>query len=129
MFLSVITIGEITKGLSLLPESQKRRSLADWLLGLCRQFEDRILPLDQEAAKIWGELSAAGQKKGVTIPTADGLIAATALRHGLHIATRDTVHFEAAGAAMINPWASTGVVTPPSDRQETAEHSRKGNEP
>lgn len=107
MFLSVITIGEITKGVSLLPESQKRRSLGDWLLGLSRQFEDRILPLDQESAELWGELSAFGQKKGAIIPVADGLIAATALRHGLHVATRNTSHFEAAGSMVINPWLAT----------------------
>jgi predicted nucleic acid-binding protein len=104
LFLSVITIGEITKGVFLLPESQKRRTLGDWLLGLSHQFEDRILPLDQEAAEIWGELAATGQKRGVTIPVADGLIAATALRHGLHVATRNTQHFDAAGAMVINPW-------------------------
>jgi toxin FitB len=104
LVLSVITIGEITKGVAVLPESQKKRLLAAWLDTLSTLFNDRILPLDHETAKIWGELSAAGIKTGMTIPTADGLIAATALRHGLHVATRDTVHFEAAGALVINPW-------------------------
>ncbi|MGO9056457.1 MAG: hypothetical protein ACLQU2_03615 [Candidatus Binataceae bacterium] len=51
-------------------------------------------------------MSAAGQKNGMVIPVADGLIAATALRHGLHVATRNTPHFEAAGAMVINPWLS-----------------------
>ena len=69
-------------------------------------FGDRILSLDQETAEIWGELSAAGQKKGAIIPVADGLIAATALRHGLHVATRNTAHFQAAGSMVINPWLS-----------------------
>lgn len=104
LLLSVITIGEVTKGVAILPESQKRRLLAAWLDALSAQFNDRILPLDQETARIWGELSAAGQRKGVIIPTADGLIAATALRHNLRVATRDTMHFEAAGALVINPW-------------------------
>jgi toxin FitB len=104
LLLSVITIGEVVNGVSVLPESQKKRLLAAWLDALSAQFDDRILPVDHDTARIWGELSAAGRKKGVTIPTADGLIAATALRHGLHVATRDTMHFEDAGALVINPW-------------------------
>jgi toxin FitB len=129
MLLSVITISEITKGVAVLPDGEKKYRLAAWLQTLSSQFAHRILPLDQETAEIWGELSAAGQKKGITIPTADGLIAATALRHDLQIATRDTVHFEAAGAAVINPWADTAVVNPRFDRQELPAHSRKRDEP
>lgn len=106
LFLSVITLGEIAKGVHLLPEGPKRRSLTAWLVGVSGEFEDRVLPIDQETAEIWGELSASGQVKGATIPVADGLIAATALRHGLHVATRNTSHFEAAGAMVIDPWQS-----------------------
>ena len=112
MLLSVITIGEITKGIAVLPDGEKKYRLAAGLHTLSSQFAHRILPLDQETAEIWGELTAAGHKKGVTIPMADGLIAATALRHDLQIATRDTLHFEAAGALVINPWLDTAVVTP-----------------
>ena len=108
VFLSVITIGEITKGVALLPDGEKKRAIRAWLLGLSGQFEDRILPIDQDTAEIWGELSAAGQKRGVGIPVSDGLIAATALRHGLHVATRNTPHFEAAGAMVIDPWLVPG---------------------
>jgi toxin FitB len=106
LFLSVITIGEITKGIALLSEGEKKRSLRAWLIGLSSQFEERILPLDQETAEIWGELSASGQQQGRSIPVADGLIAATALRHGLHVATRNTAHFVSAGAMIVNPWLS-----------------------
>jgi toxin FitB len=104
LFLSVITIGEITKGVALLPDGCRKRSLRAWLVGLSSEFEDRILPLDQDTAEIWGELSAGGQQRGKSIPVADGLIAATALRHGLHVATRNTSHFVAAGAMVVNPW-------------------------
>ncbi len=106
LLLSVITVGEITKGVSLLPDSQKKRELDAWRIGLFGQFADRILPIDHEVAEIWGELTASGKKKGFTIPVADGLIAATALRHGLHVVTRNTAHFDAAGALVINPWNS-----------------------
>lgn len=104
LFVSVITIGEITKGVALLRQSRKKQALAAWLRGLSGSYEDRILGIDQETAEIWGELSAEAQKRGVGVPVADGLIAATAQRHGLHVATRNTAHFEAAGVMIINPW-------------------------
>lgn len=104
LFMSVITVGEITKGVALLPDGRKKQALGTWLRGLASLYEDRILGIDQETAEIWGELSAAAQTGGKGIPVADGLIAATAQRHGLHVATRNTTHFEAAGAMIINPW-------------------------
>ena len=106
LYLSIITVGEIAKGIALLPDGQKKRELTAWGIGLSSQFEDRILSLDQESAEIWGQLSAAGQQKGAMIPVADGLIAATAIQHGLHVVTRNTPHFEAAGAMVVNPWFS-----------------------
>jgi predicted nucleic acid-binding protein len=106
LHISVITLGEIAKGIALLPDGRKKQSLEKWRATLAAQFEDRILPLDHEAAELWGELTAAGQKRGISIPAADGQIAATAIRHGLHVVTRNTPHFEAAGAMIVNPWFS-----------------------
>ena len=57
-----------------------------------------------KAKRIWGELTARTQKSGVGIPPTDGLLAATALRHGLHVMTRNTQHFEASGSLIIDPW-------------------------
>jgi toxin FitB len=110
LLLSVITIGEVAKGVALLPDGRKKRSLGDWLHMLSAQFQDRILPLDRDAAEIWGEFTANARRKGVAIPVADGLIAATAIRHGLHVATRNTGHFAAAGAMVINPWLTAASV-------------------
>lgn len=107
LYISVITVGEIAKGVALLPDGRKKRILERWRLALASQFEDRILPVDQETGELWGELTVAGQKRGANIPAADGLIAATALRHGLHVATRNTRHFEVAGAMVINPWLAS----------------------
>jgi predicted nucleic acid-binding protein len=60
--------------------------------------------LDIETGRVWGELTARAQKKGVIIPATDGLLAATALRHGLHVMTRNTKQFEASGALILDPW-------------------------
>ena len=104
LFLSVISIGEIAKGIALLRESQKKRALGAWLQALERDYADRLLAIDREISHLWGELTAAAQKTGKVIGAADGLIAATARRHGLHLMTRSTGHFEAAGVALVNPW-------------------------
>ena len=104
LYLSVLTIGEIAKGIALLAASKKKKSLATWLAGLEAQFADRIIPLDIETARIWGEMTARAQMRGIVIPAADGLLAATALRHGMHVMTRNTKHFEASGALVIDPW-------------------------
>jgi predicted nucleic acid-binding protein len=104
LYLSVLTIGEIARGIALLSTGKKKKALATWLVGLEAQFADRILAVDLEAARIWGEMTARAQKTGIVIPTADGLLAATALRHGLHVMTRNTRHFEATGALVIDPW-------------------------
>jgi toxin FitB len=104
LFLSVVTIGEIAQGVALLSEGKKKRGLLAWLETLEQQFQPRILPIDLETARIWGELSAALKLKGRTTGNGDTLIAATALRHGLHVMTRNVSDFEPTGALMINPW-------------------------
>ncbi len=103
-YLSVLTVGEITKGIHLLNESKKRRDLQKKLTLLENEYQQNILNLDIEIVKIWGELLACSQKKGKPIPVSDGLIAATATRHGLHIMTRNVSDFEDTGALLINPW-------------------------
>ena len=103
-YLSVLTIGEITKGIHPLNESKKKRDLRNKLTLLETEYQQNILNIDIEIIKIWGELLAVLQKKGKPIPVSDGLIAATAARHGLHIMTRNVSDFEGTGALLINPW-------------------------
>ena len=107
LFASVITIGELVKGVARLPASSRKRTLASWVLGLEQQFGEHILPIDVEIARRWGQLSAQAQAQGFQIHASDGLIAATALRHGLHVMTRNTKHFAATGAPIIDPWEDT----------------------
>jgi len=103
-FLSVLTVGEITKGIHLLKESKKKRDLQNKLALLETQYQQNILNIDLEIIKLWGELLAVTQQKGKLTPVSDGLIAATATRHGLHIMTRNISDFEGTGAMLINPW-------------------------
>ena len=104
LFVSVVSIGEIAKGIALLKESRNRRELHGWLQALERYYTDRILPVDLETSHTWGELTAAAQKAGKVIPASDGLIAATARRHGLHVMTRNTEDFAPTGVLLLNPW-------------------------
>jgi toxin FitB len=104
LFLSAITIGELSKGVSLLSSGERKSRLIAWLDELEREFANRILPVDIEVARLWGELTARAQRNGETIPATDGLIAATALRHGLQVMTRNSRHFAAAGVLIDDPW-------------------------
>jgi len=104
LHLSVLTLGELRKGIDKLKASAKKKSLNAWFDLVVLTAADRILPIDHETAVIWGEVAARAEKKGRPIPAVDGLIAATALRHGLHLMTRNVADFEATGVLVINPW-------------------------
>jgi len=106
LFVSVVSIGEIWKGIALLESSPKRRALETWVETLERAFADRILPVDLKSCRIWGEITAAAQKAGRTVHAADGLIAATALRHGLQVMTRNATDFAPTGVSVLNPWSA-----------------------
>jgi toxin FitB len=105
LFLSVMTLGEICKGIDLLPISQKRTDLQDWLdIEVRSWFGGRILPVTETIAERWGHMAAAARKQGVTLAVVDGVIAATALEHGLVLVTRNTKDYSGLGVALINPW-------------------------
>lgn len=104
IFLSAVTIGEVTKGISLLKASKRKNELQKWLQAIEKKYSHRILNIDIETARIWGELTAKAQQVGKVVSAMDGMIAATGLRHGLHIVTRNVSDFEVTGAMLINPW-------------------------
>ena len=104
LFLSAITLGEIQKGVRLLPAGKRRQELQAWLLFLQSSFEDRILPITSDTSLIWGEITAKCQKVGHTLHSSDGLIAATAIQSGLYLVTRNVSDFEPAGVLIVNPW-------------------------
>jgi toxin FitB len=106
LFMSVLTIGEIHKGIEKLPESRKKEKLHDWVrYDLEERFQDRILNFDLQAAVIWGRIQAHSELTGRAMPAIDGLIAATGLSYGLTVVTRNTTDMEMSGVTLINPWA------------------------
>ncbi|MCP5022576.1 MAG: type II toxin-antitoxin system VapC family toxin [bacterium] len=104
LFLSVLTVGELAKGVEALESGRRKNIYGSYLLHLEQAFGDRILDLDIDMARLWGEMAAKAFSRGKTIPPVDGLIAATAARHGLAVMTRNVNDFEVAGVRTINPW-------------------------
>lgn len=101
---SVIVLGELQTGISLLDEGARRRSLVAWLGRQRAAFADRCLAIDEPIARAWGDLRAARQRLGQPLAVADGLIAATALVRGLAIATRNGQDFAGCGVQVVDPW-------------------------
>ena len=105
LFLSAITVAELRAGVALLPAGKRRAGLHDSLeTRVLPLFAGRVLPFDLACTQAYAVLMAKARASGLAIASADGYIAAIAAANGLAVATRDTGPFEAAGAAVINPW-------------------------
>ncbi len=105
LFISVVTLAEVSRGIEQLPAGARRARLETWFATeLLERFSGRIMPIGAEIAVEWGRIVAARQKAGRTISTMDSLIAATAHCHDLKLVTRNTADFENLGLNLINPW-------------------------
>ena len=105
LYLSVITIGEISKGIEKLPDSPRKNTLAEWLEGdLLIRFKERVLPIDTAVMLTWGTLTADLERQGKRMPAIDSLIAAIALEGKLTLVTRNVDDFLHSGVAVLNPW-------------------------
>ena len=106
LYLSVITIGEIEKGILKLRKADPRRSqkLTAWLGKVEQRFAGRILPLDAAALHVWAQISAHTELAGQPLPVMDSLLIATAQCHGLTMVTRNVQDF-APYPQVFNPWA------------------------
>lgn len=105
LFLSVLTLGEIRKGIEALPDGERRLKLLDWLeVELPAFFAGRVLPIDARVADRWGHLMA---QAGRPLPAIDSLLAATALTHGLTLVTRNVRDFAFPDLTVIDPWTET----------------------
>jgi len=105
IFLSVITIGEIEKGLSKLPNSKRKTLISEWLHeDLLIRFNNRIISLDIDTLFQWGKMSAALEQEGLKMPSIDSLIAATAKQNNFCLVTRNVNDFENCRIKLLNPW-------------------------
>lgn len=107
LFLSVVSIGELYFGLNLMPMGKRREALNGWLVTVEESFANKILGVDEQLSRRWGQLRADIQKRGFTIAYNDLLIAATALRHDLTVVTRNVRDFAPTGCRFMNPWEPT----------------------
>jgi predicted nucleic acid-binding protein len=107
MHLSVLTLGEIRKGIDLLKEDDPRRAaLQTWLARDLRvRFAGRLLTFDDQVAERWGQIEAVAKRRRVTIPTLDAQLAATAHHHALTFVTRNTAHVRHIAVPVFNPWS------------------------
>ncbi len=107
LYISVITLGEIRKGLTILGATRRRQRLEDWFAKAPKAwFEERILPVTEAISERWGLLDGERHLQGRPLNTADGLIAATALEHDLSLVTRNVYDYESLGVTIVNPWES-----------------------
>jgi predicted nucleic acid-binding protein len=103
LYLSVLTLGEIRKGVAALPQGIRRSRLETWLEAeLLARFSGRILSIDAAIADRWSLLAANAKRKGKPLSAIDGLLAATAIHHNLTIVSRNVGDF--AEAPVVNPW-------------------------
>lgn len=105
LWASVLSFGEIRKGIERLAPGKRRRELERWLEhDLDQWFEERLLPVTRAISERWGVLNAQALDQGTPIPSIDGLIAATALEHDLTVVTRNVKDFANLGVKIFNPW-------------------------
>lgn len=105
VYLSVITIGELRKGIEKLADLPRKDILSAWLIDdLLVRFEGRVLPVDIDVMLIWGELTGRLEHVGRPLPAIDLLIAALAIHHTCSLVTRNEDDFKDTGVTILNPW-------------------------
>jgi predicted nucleic acid-binding protein len=105
LYLSVLTLGEIRKGLAALTQGRRRTRLETWLeVDLRARFSGRVFPIDEQVADRWGLLAAQAKRQGIALPIVDGLLAATALHYNLTVVSRNLSDFTSAQVPVVNPW-------------------------
>jgi predicted nucleic acid-binding protein len=105
LHLSVVSVGELRRGFTMLPPGKRRAQLEQWFEQyLLPLFSDRILPVTHSIGNRWGVLDGGCRLRGTPLNTADGMIAATALEHDLTVVTRNVKDFAGLGVAVLSPW-------------------------
>jgi toxin FitB len=105
LYLSVLTLGELRKGVAGLAQGKRRTRLETWLeVDLQLRFSGRIVPVDSAIADRWGLLASEAKRKGKALSVIDGLLAATALHHNLTVVSRNAGDFANTPVQVLNPW-------------------------
>ena len=106
LYLSVLTLGELEKGIAKLTNSRRKTTLRKWVrTNLMTRFEERLLAVDRHVASRWGVLVGTSERKGRPLPVIDSLIAATAIAHDLTVVSRNSKDFERCGIRCLKPWS------------------------
>lgn len=109
--LSALTLGEIHKGITKMPDSQKKEKIESWVEHeLQKRFAGRILHITGDVAKIWGNIQGKAEQKGKKMPVIDSLIAATGLVHNLTVVTRNVSDMKISGVRLLNPWVKNILI-------------------
>ena len=106
LFISVITIGEIRKGLTKLPNSKGKDRLTEWLNTLLEDYQDRIYTIDLTVAENWGVMQSKAEKSGRPMSSMDSLIAAISYTHNSVLVTKNLSNFSTSNLPIHNPWKS-----------------------
>jgi len=104
LYVSTITVGELRRGIERLSEGKRKAQLNIWLQSLCECMKGRVLSFNTSTAHVWGQLKAAWDKEGISIPSLDSQLIATAHRHDLTIVTRNISDFQRSGVRLLNPF-------------------------
>ena len=105
LYLSVISIGELRKGIEKLPSSKRKRRLNHWVNeDLLHRFKNRVLDITLTEINQWGKILAKAENMGKPLPAIDALIAATAIAYDFSVVTRNTKDMKESGVELINPW-------------------------
>lgn len=105
IYLSVLSVGEIRKGIGRLESGKKRAELEEWLEKLRNRFARRLLPLSEKTFLVWGKMCGEFENKGIVRSALDSLLEATALEHDLIFVTRHVKNFQNSQVTILNPWA------------------------
>ena len=105
LYISVLTLGEISKGIEKVRDELRRKKLLLWVENDLRErFQRRILPVNEQVAMIWGQIQGMAEKQGRRMPAIDSLIAATGLAFNMVVVTRNISDMQTSGAVLLDPW-------------------------